>query len=451
MSAPSHNDSVGLKLRALAALSAIAVMLAAAPGAIASDEGSGSLPPGAASTAVRLSAYAGPERYLKIEAIGTSIKLYDGTSPGSMTQRVAAADSTNAAAGQAGLWATAVAFIDSTLAQFDILAAEDTAVAGGCDSTVSSVSAARQAVNGAAGGETICLTDGTYGPMTLDNNSAKSLVRLKAVNPLGAVFRSRVVLGSNVAIDGLDITATGSYASGHCVSIQTNEKNNAILNSHLHDCDRDGISWDRPLQNNSNATTGTLVKGNLIEDVGKRDDAGNSMTIRGDDVSVIDNEMTRGRNDAVNLWGDSHLFQGNYIHDFSNVVGNHNDAFQTWQDYADGYSAAPLTNLIVERNVIENITGPHSHGMMLEGSANANLTVQDNLWDTIGSSASDIQDSPSNVRFLRNTYYNTGAISFSDDGGATGGKLIGNIFAGSTPASITASCSCTAEHNTGDG
>jgi hypothetical protein len=314
-----------------------------------------------------------------------------------------------------------------------------------CASTVSSIAAAETAVNGASGGQTICLTDGTYGAVTLDNVAATSRVTLKAVNPLGTVFTDTVTLGSMVGIDGLDISAAGSR--GDCVLLPVGGRGAAILNSRLHDCGRDGIRWEQPLLDGSNEVSNTLVLNNLIDTVGVANDAANSVTLRGDTATFLDNELTRSPNDAVDLWGDGHVFRGNHIHDYSNTVGNHVDAFQTWGGPDDGYRGTDLTNLLLDRNTIENLTGRDSHGLMIEGS-NSDLTIQDNLWSNIGSSAADLQDSQSNVWFLRNTFVDTGAISFASSGGSsTGGRIIGNIFAGTTPPYVTASCSCTEAYN----
>jgi hypothetical protein len=326
-----------------------------------------------------------------------------------------------------------------------VAAVEHSAPPDACVWTVSSVAAAEAAVNGASGGQSVCLTDGTYGSMTLDNDAATSRVTLKAVNPLGAVFRDTVSLGSMVGIDGLDISTAGS--GGDCVALPVGERGAAILNSRLHDCARDGIRWDQPRLDGSNEVFDTLVLNNLIDTVGVTNDAGNSVTLRGDSATFLDNELTRSPNDAVDLWGDGHVFRGNYIHDYSNTVGNHNDAFQTWGGPDDGFRGTDLTNLLLERNTIENVTGPDSHGFMIEG-INSNLTIRDNLWSNIGSSAADLQGSQSNVWFLRNTFVDTGPISFSSKGGSsTSGRLIGNIFAGTTPPYITASCSCTTDYN----
>ena len=236
---------------------------------------------------------------------------------------------------------------------------------------VASLAAAQSEIQA---GRDACLADGAYSSPVKLSTSAGSRVTLSAEHPGRAQISGSVTLYSHTAIDGLDLTS-----SSDCVRISTAQTDIAVLNSTLHDCGRDGIRWARPALDGSNESSDVLVAGNVIRNV-----AWNSITVRGDAATVTGNELTGSSNDAVTLWGDGHVFRSNYIHDYSNTVGNHNDAFQTWGGDDDGFRGTPLTNLVIEANRIVNFLGPDAHGVMVSGE-NSDLTIRRNLWWNIDS------------------------------------------------------------------
>lgn len=296
----------------------------------------------------------------------------------------------------------------------------------GCIQTVSSVSAAQSAVAAASGGNVICLADGTYGGMSLSNSTAGSRVTLQAEHALAAHVNGTITLGRRVAIDGLDVTS-----SGNCVTVPTGASviDYGVLNSDLHACGGDGINWVKPALDNSNATSGGEVRGNKIHDLTSTG-FNNAMKVRTNNLVVADNEMYHGPNDAAYMWGDGLRFVHNYIHDYSNPYGHHNDAFQTWG--SDGGDAwRPVTNLLIDRNIIRNVTGSNAHGVMVEGPGNASWTIRNNLWQNIGSFGMILGccDSSSGIQGV-NVYNNTirdvpSGVSFE---GNTVGKVANNIF-----------------------
>jgi hypothetical protein len=303
-----------------------------------------------------------------------------------------------------------------------------TVTAAGCN-RVASLAAAQIEI---AAGRDACLADGTYsGPLTL-STSATSRVTLSAEHEGRAQISGLVALNSHTAIDGLNLTN-----SSDCVRIPTAQTDIAVLNSALHDCGRDGIRWARPALDGSNESSNVLVSGNVIRNV-----AWNSMTVRGDAATVTDNELTGSANDAVTLWGDGHAFRSNYIHDYSNSVGNHNDAFQTWGGADDGFRGTPLTNVLIEANRIVDILGSHAHGFMVQGE-NSDLTIRRNLWWNIGSHALNLQPGQTNVDELYNTFVSTGIVQYN---AGTSGRIVGNIFSDVGEYYVTG-CACTLDHN----
>jgi hypothetical protein len=294
---------------------------------------------------------------------------------------------------------------------------------------VASLAAAQSEV---AAGRDACLADGTYsGPLIL-STLATSRVTLSAEHEGQARISGLVALTSRTAIDGLDLTS-----STDCVRIPTAQTDIAVLNSTLHDCGRDGIRWARPALDGSNESSNVLVSGNVIRNV-----AWNSMTVRGDAAMVTNNELTGSANDAVTLWGDGHVFRSNYIHDYSNDVGNHNDAFQTWGGADDGFRGTPLTNLLIEANRIVDILGSDAHGFIVSGE-NSDLTIRRNLWWNIGSHALNLQPGQTNVDELYNTFVSTGIVQYN---AGTSGRIVGNIFSDVGPYYVTG-CACTPDYN----
>jgi hypothetical protein len=303
-----------------------------------------------------------------------------------------------------------------------------TVSAPGCN-RVASLAAAQSEI---AAGRDACLADGTYsGPLTL-STSATSRVTLSAAHEGQAQISGLAALNSHTGIDGLDLTN-----SSDCVRIPTAQTDIAVLNSTLHDCGRDGIRWARPALDGSDESSDVLVSGNVIRNV-----AWNSMTVRGDAATVTNNELTGSTNDAVTLWGDGHVFRSNYIHDYSNSVGNHNDAFQTWGGADDGFRGTPLTRLLIEANRIVDILGPDAHGLMVSGE-NSDLTIRRNLWWNIGSHALNLQPGQTDVDELYNTFVSTGIVQYN---AGTSGKIVGNIFSDVGPYYVTG-CTCSLDHN----
>src|SRR5437867_970267 len=69
-----------------------------------------------------------------------------------------------------------------------------------CTTTVSSTSAAASAVGAAPAGATICLTDGTYGKLTLNANKQPPGVTVRAEHPGQATIEGASLSGSYLTV-----------------------------------------------------------------------------------------------------------------------------------------------------------------------------------------------------------------------------------------------------------
>jgi Right handed beta helix region len=288
--------------------------------------------------------------------------------------------------------------------------------------SVASLSAAQSAI---ASGHNACLADGNYsGNLTLRAPSgwSSSRLTLSAQHPLAAHITGLVTLNSHTAVSGLDLTA-----SGDCVAIPVASTTIAVLNSRIHDCGRDGIRWARPALDGSNETKNVLLQGNEIANV-----RWNSLTIRGNTNTILDNNLHGSTNDAINAFGDSNHFIHNHIHGYSGTVGTqhcdtcHPDGLQTWGNFDDGFHGTALTHLLFERNTLESITGPNSHGIMMKDWGSG--TIRRNLFRNISSYAANLYGGQ-NIAMVSNTFVNTGIVEYGNaSGGTSNGTLMANIF-----------------------
>ncbi|HVX48413.1 MAG TPA: Ig-like domain-containing protein [Candidatus Saccharimonadales bacterium] len=94
-----------------------------------------------------------------------------------------------------------------------------------CDQTVSSASAAQSAVSAATPGQAVCLSDGTYGNLTLNTNKANPGVTLQAQNP------GKATIGA-VSISGAGITVSNFNTTGE-ITVQPGSSNITILHNKI--------------------------------------------------------------------------------------------------------------------------------------------------------------------------------------------------------------------------
>lgn len=83
-----------------------------------------------------------------------------------------------------------------------------------CDQTVSSVSAAQSAVSSANPGQTVCLSDGNYGNISLTGNKTSPGVTLQAQNPGKATVGAVSINGSGLTLSNFNTTGEITIAAG---------------------------------------------------------------------------------------------------------------------------------------------------------------------------------------------------------------------------------------------
>lgn len=311
----------------------------------------------------------------------------------------------------------------------------------------------QKAASAAPAGAVVQVAPGSYGESV---TVASSGLALRSTTPGGARLRSVAVTGGGVSVDGFDIGG----APGDCVSIAPGIARVSVTADVIHDCGRDGLRVAR--------TTGTYasdltIRGNRIDRVGQASRYGNDLTLYADRATVEGNDLTGTPNDAIDFWGDGHVYRANVIHDLSNTLGNHDDAFQTWTGTGDGTEGHPVTNLLVERNRVVDVRGADAHCLMSEGPGHANWTIRDNVFSSIGDQCV-ILGSPSNgtqgiagVRLVNNTFVAAGANNTLEVNLSSTVTLADNLFhdcrgwGGDRPYAVAATASARADFDLASG
>jgi chitodextrinase len=307
------------------------------------------------------------------------------------------------------------------------------------------------AATAAVAGSTVLIEAGSYAEdVKLQvSGAAGSPVSFKANGGEAVNVRSFNVAASHVVIQNLTI----SGASGHCVTIQPALTDVTIRANQIRSCGADGIHFARPGNPpSSNYTTGSLIAANTISGVGVSNRAANDMTLYANYLTVLGNEMTGSPNDAIDLWGDHITVRGNDIHDISNAVGNHNDAFQSWTGLADGAEGNPVTNLLVEQNRVVNVLGSNAHGFMLEGPGHRNWVVRDNVFANIGSIGMILGINGSGIgsqslSVYNNTFFNAGPNDAVEFNALDTGVFVNNIVQGGGGLYVAAGAAVTENYN----
>jgi Right handed beta helix region len=183
-----------------------------------------------------------------------------------------------------------------------------------CTSTASSVSAAQTAVSGAAPGAVICLTDGTYGKVSLSGSKSAPGVTLRAANP-GAT-----------TIDGADISGTGLtlayFNTTDEIEVQQGSKQITIQDNKITGgyfgvdaCNSDSTTCDdvKIIGNKFQGPYGEDgIRANRYHD---GDGDGLGLLVEGNEFTgIIENG---NHSDCLqSVWtGDNLVFRKNYLHD----------------------------------------------------------------------------------------------------------------------------------------
>ena len=271
-------------------------------------------------------------------------------------------------------------------------------------------------------GHSACLADGSYtGPVELANPSG---TRAAVTQEGAAVVHGQVRLSSgHLALDGLQLdNAAGTGTEADCLRIQTvGGTDIAVTDSEIGPCARDAI---RMAYNRGRHDAAVTIAGNHLHDAGW-----NACTCYMRDGRFVDNLVQTIHNDGLDLWGDGNVVSHNTFRDLvASPATNHNDVLQTWQIDGDPASGDPLTDLVFDRNVVDTVSGPDSHGLMIQGgSANHGLTISSNLFRDIGSIGMRF-DGAAAVGLYANTLVRAGGTDTVEWTGGASGRIDSNVL-----------------------
>lgn len=273
-----------------------------------------------------------------------------------------------------------------------------------------------------AAGHSACLADGSYaGNVDLSTRVDTAVTVSQEGN---AVIHGQVRLGSShLGLDGITADNTsGTGSRSDCLRVTAvGATDIRIVDSNIGPCARDAI---RMIANQGQHDTGVTIQGDVLHDA-----ALNACTCYMRGGVFADNVVERVHNDALNLWGDSNTVTRNVFRDLVPDPGNHNDVLQTWRTPGDPAVGDPLTNLTFTRNVIDTVSGPDSHGLVIRGEGNGGLTIESNLFRDVGSFGALI-DGATDVDFVANTFARAGAMDAIEWKDGATGSMDSNVFYG---------------------
>jgi hypothetical protein len=359
-----------------------------------------------------------------------------------------------------------------------------------CSTTATTLSGWVSNVNTAAPGTVQCLANGTYtGPANI-NRMAAGMVTAASVSGYGAVITGGIDhQGGSVTYQGLDIENSGGGVNRNDCFQEEPGITAAVTLQYVkvQHCYRNGIVVRRPPActpspcppPSSGYSNNFTLDNSFVTDVGKNDKLGTAVIVRTPSAGTMtpsgpaaskrssagsaeftNSDISTGPNDAFDGWGDGITVRRNLIHGFTAAVGNHTDAFQTWEyTNDDGAEGPPLTNFTFEGNRVYSFAGSDAHVFMAEGAGHSGLTFRWNEYFDVGSAShgiilgktgtGDVLD----ASVLNNDFVNVGQVEFNN---ASTGTLENNIFRSCSEASngtwvISAGASVTVSNNTGDG
>lgn len=188
---------------------------------------------------------------------------------------------------------------------------------GGCDQTVSSVSAAQSALGSAATGSVVCLANGTYGGISLSSSKAAPGVTLTAANPGGATI-------GRVSVSGSGYTISRFVIDGE-VGISRNVDRTVVDHNHILSGGHYGVfvcGAEPPDQCDDTEITGNFFDGAMDEDQIRanvfHDGNGDGIGLLVEGNEFRGNTERGGHNDVFqSVWvGDHLVFRKNYLHGF---------------------------------------------------------------------------------------------------------------------------------------
>jgi Bacterial Ig domain/Right handed beta helix region/Bacterial Ig-like domain len=208
-------------------------------------------------------------------------------------------------------FACAVAAVATVL----VVIASTGAHGAACTTTVSSTSAAVSAVNAAQPGSTVCLSDGSYGALTLNTSKAAPGVIVQAANPGKASLNGVDLSGAGITISQFMITP-GSSAQGSGVVMRPGASRMVVDHN---DFNIAGDDFGVFLYGDNGAISDVVIRGNRFHG----SQVGDAIRLHNfRNVQVLDNEFQDvnedgNHNDVLQTvhGGSNVVFKGNYVHD----------------------------------------------------------------------------------------------------------------------------------------
>jgi hypothetical protein len=183
-----------------------------------------------------------------------------------------------------------------------------------CTSSVTSVSAAQSAVSSAAPGAVVCLTDGTYGKVSLSGSKAAPGVTLRAANPGAATIDGADISGTGLTIAYFNTTDEIEVQEGSKqITIQDNKITGGYFG--VDACNSDSTTCDdvKIIGNKFQGPYGEDgIRANRYHD---GDGDGLGLLVEGNEFTgIVENG---NHSDCLqSVWtGDNLVFRKNYLHD----------------------------------------------------------------------------------------------------------------------------------------
>jgi hypothetical protein len=242
----------------------------------------------------------------------------------------------------------------------------------GCDTGVSSTSAAETAVENAAPGDVVCLADGSYGPVSLSATKAAPGVTLSASRPGHATIRGATVNGSGINVSNLVIAGdsielrpgtsrvllSGNRFVGGYFGVDM-----ATATTYISDVTIRGNQFAGPFGEDG-------IRANRYHD---GDGDGSGLLVEGNEFTgIVENG---NHSDCLqSVWGGDHLvFRRNYLHD------------NRCQGFFVKDQPALVTDLVLDDNLFLRNGVPANQGqptyLNLFGPASRWTISRNTVWD----------------------------------------------------------------------
>jgi hypothetical protein len=257
-----------------------------------------------------------------------------------------------------------------------------------CTTTASSTSAAVSAVNAAQPGSTVCLSDGSYGTLTLNTNKAAPGVIVQAANPGKASVNGVDLSGAGITVSQFMITP-GSSSQGAGVVMRPGASRMVVDHN---DFNIGGDDFGVFLYGDNGAISDVVIRGNRFHGP-KVGDAIRLHNFR--NVQVLDNEFRDvnedgNHNDVLQTvhGGSNVVFKGNYVHDNTdgqgffvkdgqvNGVQVLDNLFVREPGRGREISVQEASNVLIDHNTGWNV----DQTLALTGPISGSCAITNNVW-----------------------------------------------------------------------